>query len=289
MQEIIYFLPGQGGESPGLGKKLLKRFPPSLEILSRTEEIWGLSLKDLILEEREEIYEIKYAQPVLCWYGYSLGIFLQERYKIKMLVPYSLGVFPSIALSEILPYEDVIRILKFNYKMVNELNLKGNLLYVSGYPIEEAKKNLQGVYFSSINHKLSYTLGGEPDRIKAAVGFLKERAFSLKILPSPWAIHTPLLSEISRTLRKEDELWKNLKEGTIPILSPINLKIIKKSEEGKILLSDIISRTMFFNSVVKKMEKERIPFIEASENGFFKKIFKLHSREIKILRGIDEI
>ncbi|MEJ5165590.1 MAG: hypothetical protein WHV67_01005, partial [Thermoanaerobaculia bacterium] len=217
MQEIIYFLPGQGAETPGLGKNLLEKFPPSLEILRKTEEIWGFPLKEVILEEREEIFEIKYCQPVLCWYSYSLGLALQEKFKIKMLVPYSLGVFPSIALSGILPYEDVIKILKFNFDKVKELNLEGNLLYISGYPIEEAKKNLRDIYFSSINHKLSYTLGGSPDKIKVALKFLKDKAFSIKVLPSPWAIHTPLLSKISKFLLEEEELWVNIKDGLIPI------------------------------------------------------------------------
>lgn len=289
MQEIIFFLPGQGAETPGLGKNLLKKFPPSLEILKETEEIWGLSLKEVIFEERKEIFEIKYAQPVLCWYSYSLGLALKEKYKIKLLVPYSLGVFPSIALSSILPYRDVIKILKFNYEKVLELNLEGNLLYVSGYPIEEAKKNLKDVYFSSINHKLSYTLGGNPDKIKVASEFLKDKAFSIKVLPSPWPIHTPLLSEVSKLLNKEEKLWVNLKDGLIPIFSPINLKIIKRKEEGKAILSGVISRTMFFNSIIKKIEKEDLLFLEASESGFFQKIFKIHNRNIKVLRAIDEI
>lgn len=289
MQEIIYFLPGQGAETPGLGKKLLEKFPPSLEILKETEEIWGFSLKEVILEEREEIFEIKYSQPVLCWYSYSLGFALKEKYKIKLLVPYSLGVFPSIALSEILPYKDVIKILKFNYDLVEKLNLKGNLLYVSGYPIKEAKKNLKGIYFSSINHPLSYTLGGEPDKIKNAMEFLKDKAFSLKILPSPWAIHTPLLKEITEKLNKKEELWENLKDGSLPIFSPINLKIIQKKEEGKYLLSWVISKTMFFSHIIKKLEGEKEPFVEASESAFFQKIFKINNRNFKFLRGIDEI
>lgn len=289
MQEIIYLLPGQGAETPGLGKKLLKIYPPSIKFLEETEEIWGLNLKDIILKEKEEIFEIRYCQPILCWYAYSLGIALEEKFKIKILIPYSLGVFPAIGLSEILPFRDVVKILKFNYDLVNSLNLKGNLLYVSGYPIKEAKKNLKNIYFSSINHPLSFTLGGNPENIRESFEYLKDKAFSLKILPSPWAIHTPLLEKISEQLNKNNGLWENLKDGKIPIFSPLNLQVIQKKEEGKVLLSSVISRTMFFNSVVKKIINEKIPFIEASESGFFQKIFKIHNRNIKILRGIDEI
>ncbi len=289
MLEINYLLPGQGSEIPGLGKKLLKKYKNSEKLLNLTEEIWGIPLKDIILNEREEIIEIKFSQPILCWYSYSLAFALREKFEIKLLIPYSIGVFPAIALSDILPYEDVLKILKFNFEKVRELNLNGKLLYVSGYPLKEAKKNLNNIYFSSINHINSYTIGGREEEIYKALEFLKDKAFSLKILSSPWAIHTPLLKEISSILEKEENLWKNLKDGSLGIFSPIDLRIIKKAEEGKFLLSNIISKTMFFNSICKRLEKDSGTFIEASEEGFFQKIFKLHNRSFKILKGINEI
>lgn len=289
MQEIIYFLPGQGAEIPSLGKKLLEKYPDSLNLLKTTEEIWGIPLKEIILNEKEDIFDIKFSQPILCWYSYSLGIALKNKYKIKLLVPYSLGVFPSIALSEILPFEDVIKILKFNYDKVQEYDLKGKLLYISGYHIKDAKANLENIYFSSINHPQSYTIGGTDENIKIAYDYLKDKAFSLKILPSPWPIHTPILKKITEELKENDFLWQNLKDGKTKILSPVDIRIINKKEEGKFLLSSVISKTMFFNSVCKKLIKEEIPFIDGSENGFFKKIFKLHTRNIKIVEGIYEI
>lgn len=289
MQEIIFFLPGQGAEEIGFGKKLLTRLPFSLDTLKTTEKIWGINLKEIILNDSEEIYDIKYSQPIICWYGYSLGLALMEKYKIKILVPYSLGVFPSIALAEILSFEDVIKILKFNYDMVNKLNLKGKLLYVSGYPIEEAKKNLKNIFFSSINHPMSYTIGGKEEDIEEVYNFLKDKAFSLKILPSPWPIHTPILMEVSKELEKNEDLWKNLRNPKIPILSPIDVSIVEDKEKGKSLLSSIISSSMLFNSICKYLEKEKLKFIEASESGFFQKIFKLHNRKIKLLKGIYEI
>lgn len=289
MQEIIYFLPGQGSEVPGIGKKLLNKFKEAEKYLKITEEIWGENLKEVIIKEKEIITDIKYSQPILCWYSFSLGFALKNKYKIKILVPYSLGVFPAIALSEMLPYEDVLKILKFNFDKVNEFNIKGKLLYVSGYHIKEAKKNLNKIFFSSINHPLSYTIGGEEGDIINAYNFLKDKAFSLKILPSPWAIHTPLLKKISTLLEKNEGLWENLKDGNIKILSPIDLRIIEDKESGKFLLIHIISKTMLFNSVCKKLEKEDSIFIEGSESNFFQKIFKLHKREIKVLEGINEI
>lgn len=289
MQEIIYFLPGQGAETPSLGKKLFEKFPLSFNLLNLTEKIWGFDLREIILNGSDNIYDIIYCQPILCWYGYSLGLALKEKYKIKILVPYSLGVFPSIALAEILPFEDIIKILKFNFDLVNKLDLSGKLLYVSGYPIEEAKKNLKGIYFSSINHPLSYTIGGKEEEIKEAYNFLKEKAFSLKILPSPWPIHTKILKEVSEELKKEEYLWKNLKDPTIPILSPIDISLVDNKDKGKFLLSSVISKPMFFNSICKKLKNEKIKFIEASESGFFQKIFKLHNRDIKIFEGIGEI
>lgn len=289
MQKIIYFLSGQGAETIGLGKKLIEKFPESIKILRKTEEIWEEKLEEVIIAEREDIFDIKYSQPILCWYNYSIGLALKKKYEIKLQVPYSLGAFPSIALSEIIPYEDVLKILKFNYNKVLELNLKGKLLYVSGYHIKEAKQNLKNIYFSSINHPLSYTIGGKEEDIKEAYKFLKNKAFSLKILTSPWAIHTPLLKEVSISLKKNENLWKNLKDGKIPIFNPLNLKIINSKEEGKALLSFVISKTMFFNSVCKRLKNEKEIFIEGSESHFFQKIFKLHFKKIKVLEGINEI
>lgn len=289
MQKIIYFLSGQGAETIGLGKKIIEKFPESLKILKKTEEIWGEKLEEVITNKREDIFDIKYSQPILCWYNYSIGLALKNKYEIKLLVPYSLGVFPAVALSEILPYEDVLKILKFNYDKVLELNLKGKLLYVSGYHIKEAKQNLKNIYFSSINHPLSYTIGGKEGDINKADEFLKDKAFSLKILPSLWAIHTPLLKEVSLLLKKNEKLWKNLKNGKIPIFNPLNLRIINKKEEGKSLLKFVISKTMFFNSICKRLKNENEIFIEGSESHFFQKIFKLHSKKIKVFEGINEI
>lgn len=289
MQKIIYFLSGQGAETIGLGKKLLEKFPESLNILKKTEEIWEEKLEEVITNENNEIFDIKYSQPILCWYNYSLGLALKKKYEIKLQVPYSLGAFPAIALSEILPYENILKILKFNYNKVLELNLKGKLLYVSGYHIKEAKKNLKNIYFSSINHTLSYTIGGKEDDINKAYEFLKDKAFSLKMLPSAWAIHTPLLKEISLLLGKNERLWRNLKDGIIPIFNPLNLRIIINKEDGKSLLKFVISKTMFFNSVCKRLKNKNEIFIEGSESHFFQKIFKLHSRKINVLEGINEI
>lgn len=289
MQKIIYFLSGQGAETIGLGKKLIEKFPESLKILKKTEEIWEEKLEEVIINESNDIFDIKYSQPILCWYNYSIGLALKNKFEIKLLVPFSLGAFPSIALSGILSYEDVVKVLKFNYDKVLELNIKGKLLYVSGYHIKEAKQNLKNIYFSSINHPLSYTIGGKEGDINKAYEFLKDKAFALKFLPSLWAIHTPLLKEISFLLGKNEEFWKNLKDGEIPIFSPLNLKIIKSEEEGKALLKFVISKTMFFNSICKRIKKDSEIFIEGSESHFFQKIFKLHSKKIRVLEGINEI
>lgn len=274
-------VPGQMAETVGMGRALLEAFPSASELLARTEEIWGAPLKRVLLEGPEpQLHDGDNSQPLLTWYACALAGALRERGLVPMAVAgYSVGVFAGLAIAGALPFGDALGILKFNREHIMEAGHRGAMLAVGGMPLEagtDYAADNSAVTVGVVNGPHSWTLTGTPEGIVRAEMDLRPRALQMFRLPSAWAIHSPLLEFVSRAAGEDKTLWVNMRDPSLPFLSPFSGEPAATAAEAADILGSIISRPMRWDRVVDGLLARGCALAEASESGFLGKLLKFH-------------
>jgi len=287
----VYLIPGQMSECPGMGRLLLDRYPEARYLLGITEEIWGLELERIIRGgTEEEIHRDGVSQPLITWYASALFHALRSKgLSAAAVAGYSVGAFSGLAIAGALSFEHTQRILKANYDLVLPSDHRGAMLAVGGLPLAEGRRLLRGrteVAVGVVNSDISWTLTGTPGGIAAAEDKLQGKAFQMHRLPVDWAIHSPLLSFVTKTTLKDHPLWTGIKKPSLSFLSPFTGRPVATAAGARGVLAGIISRCMRWDRLVDAAVGAGLPLVEASESGFLQKLLKFHPSRPGIEAGI---
>lgn len=281
-------VPGQMAETVGMGRRLLEEFPAASDLLDTTEEVWGASLRAVLLEGPEErLHDSLFSQPLLTWYACALAGALRARGLEPCAVAgYSVGVFAGLAVAGALPFEDALALLRFNRDRAERAGHRGAMLAVGGMALVDGERYAQDngdVAVGVVNGEHSWTLTGTPEGIVRAEMDLRPRVLQMARLPSTWAIHSSHLEFVSRAAFGAGELWANLLAPAIPFLSPFSGEAVGTADEAADVLGGIISRPMRWDRVVDGLLGRGCALAEASESGFLRKLLKFHPARPAVL------
>src|SRR6202022_1434587 len=227
---IALLFPGQGVQSPGMGKNLYHRYPAARRVFERAEEILEMPVRKLCFEGPvEELNRTDVIQPcvmTVCWAAYEVW---RESYgfaNVSVTAGHSLGEIASLAAAGSIPWETALLLVKERGRVMAEAAGEHvGMIAIVG--LEEAKvesireeaAKLGKLWTANRNADVQFVLSGEMTAVEEAERLaLAAGARRALILTIPLAAHTPLMEAAAAAFRKAVDMLP-LKAPSIPILA----------------------------------------------------------------------
>jgi [acyl-carrier-protein] S-malonyltransferase len=227
---IALLFPGQGVQSPGMGKNLHDRYPAARRVFERAEEILEMPVRKLCFEGPvEELNRTDVIQPcvmTVCWAAYEVW---RESYgfeNVSVTAGHSLGEIASLAAAGSIPWETALLLVKERGRVMAEAAGEHvGMIAIVGLEeaqvenIREEAAKLGKLWTANRNADVQFVLSGEMTAVEEAERLaLAAGARRALILTIPLAAHTPLMEQAAAAFRKAvDRL--SIKTPSIPILA----------------------------------------------------------------------
>jgi [acyl-carrier-protein] S-malonyltransferase len=227
---IALLFPGQGVQSPGMGKNLHDRYPAARRAFDRAEEILGMPVRKLCFEGPvEELNRTDVIQPcvmTVCWAAYEVW---RESYgfeNVSVTAGHSLGEIASLAAAGSIPWETALLLVKERGRVMAETAGEHvGMIAIVGLQeaqvesIREEASKLGKLWIANRNADVQFVLSGEMTAVQEAERLaLAAGARRALILTIPLAAHTPLMEQAAAAFRKAVDRLP-IKAPSIPVLA----------------------------------------------------------------------
>jgi len=227
---IALLFPGQGVQSPGMGRNLHDRYPAARRVFERAEQILGMPVRRLCFEGPvEELNRTDVIQPcvmTVCWAAYEVW---RESYgfeNVSVTAGHSLGEIASLAAAGSIPWETALLLVKERGRVMAETAGEHvGMIAIVGLEetqveaIRQESAKLGKLWIANRNADVQFVLSGEITAVQEAERLaLAAGARRALILTIPLAAHTPLMEQAAAAFRKAVDRLQ-IKAPSIPILA----------------------------------------------------------------------
>jgi [acyl-carrier-protein] S-malonyltransferase len=206
MKTALVF-PGQGAQTPGMGKELFEQGGKAKELFERANDILGFRLTDIMFEgSAEDLTETRYAQPSI--FVHSVAVALQNGHMPDAVAGHSLGEFSALVVSGVLSFDSGLRLvqeraLAMQLACETEPGGMAAVLGLEDHVVEEVCRGISALVVVPANYNCpgQLVISGSHAGIEEACIRLKEagarRALPLKV---GGAFHSPLMEPARQRL-----------------------------------------------------------------------------------------
>lgn len=207
-QKTAYLFPGQGSQSPGMGKIFFDT--PYFQIAKNAGEILGLDVEELLCSENPEILSSTHnAQlAILITSLMAFESIDKNEYEPICFAGHSLGQVSALICSETISLDEGLKFASARALETQKCadTRGGKMAALLGIEYDKCVKlceSFDEVYLANDNAPGQIVIAGNEKSIDAAVAACKD--FGAKkgvLLPVNGAFHTPLMSEATEALYK---------------------------------------------------------------------------------------
>jgi acyl transferase domain-containing protein/acyl-CoA synthetase (AMP-forming)/AMP-acid ligase II/acyl carrier protein len=270
---VVFVFPGQGSQSPGMGRQLLacsNVFRSTIErcdaAISR-EAGWSL-LEALGSHAPERLQEIDVVQPAL----FSLSVALAALWRSwgvepKAVVGQSMGEVAAAHVAGALGLEDAARIICGRSRLLRRIRGQGEMALVE-LDIDQAASELSGVEdrlsIAVSSTSRSTVLSGEPRALAAVLDRLEARGVYCRRINVDVASHSPQVEPLKHDLLA---VLEGLQPGhtSLPMLSTVTGQPVNALELGPSYWWSNLRQPVRFAPVIKDLlSEEPTIFLEMS-------------------------
>ena len=284
--KIGFLFPGQGAQTPGMGKDLFDKYDCVKSIYDKVSEITGIDIKQISFSENDErLNETRYTQ--LCILTMSLGILeilKQNGINADMSAGLSLGEYTALIYSNLFNFDDGIKIVEKRGKYMSELVPEGNwkmaaILGLSDEQVQEVCKKVSSGFVVPVNYNCvgQVAISGEEKAIEEAEQIAKEYgAKKVVVLNTSGPFHTEKLKNSAMALEKD---LKNIEFNKMDSKVVKNLDgevYVNNDDYVQILVNHMINPVKFSKCITTMMDNGIDTFIEIGPgrtlSGFVKRM-----------------
>ena len=284
--KIGFLFPGQGAQSVGMGKDLYDEYKEVKDIYIKASSLLGIDIAKLTFDSDEEtLCETKNTQiSILVMSLAILEVLKKNNIKAEMVAGLSLGEYSALIYSNMISFEDGIKIVRKRGELMQNLVPEGNwamaaIIGLEDEKVEEACKEAQKIGFvvpANYNCPKQIAISGEKEAVSEAMKIAKEKGAKLvRELKTGGPFHTEKLKKASEELKKELEKINVKNIGKIPVVKNIDAKIYVEEDNIKqILANHIISPVRFKESIQTMIDNGIDTFVEVGPRKSFIRICK---------------
>src|SRR6185436_13826704 len=222
---LVWLLPGQGSQHPGMGRDLYETEPVfrrEVDACARSlAPRLGRDLREILFSSPgAELAETRFAQPALFAVEHALArLWLSWGLRPQALIGHSLGEYTAACLAGVLSVDDALALVAARGELMQELP-PGAMLSVDlseGEALAEIAA-APGLSLAAVNGPGQCVISGSTGEIDALAGRLARRATPCQRLHTSHAFHSemmePILGRVAAIVSRVE-----LKPPSIPYLS----------------------------------------------------------------------
>ncbi|AHG90808.1 malonyl CoA-acyl carrier protein transacylase [Gemmatirosa kalamazoonensis] len=288
--DIVLLFPGQGSQTPGMGRDLAEAHAAAREVFAAVDDALGAPLSGLCFEgPAEELTLTHNAQPALLTHGAAVWATVRDALgpHVRAAAGHSLGEFTAYHAAGALDLGDAARLVR----------RRGELMFRSGEerpgamaallgdptrPVEEicdeASRDAGLVVPANYNSPGQLVISGEVAGVERAMELAKaagvRRAMRLNV---SGAFHSPLMAPAQAGLREALDAT-DMRDADVPVYANVNAEPVTSAARARDLLAQQLVSPVRWIDVVRALA-ERHPdalFVEmgpgAVLSGLAKKI-----------------
>lgn len=221
MAAQAWLFPGQGAQTPGMGRDLAEKDPESMALFRRANDALGYDLTKVIFEGPDtELTRSDRAQPAIFTVSVACAEALRRARPEQMWAAsagHSLGEWTALHAAGVIGFEDALKVLQARGTYMQEACRQnpGAMSAIVGLNADQIRQVAaqSGAEVANFNAPDQTVLSGKPDAIAAAEA-------AATALGAKRAIRLPVAGAFHSTLMKPaaDQLQKLLE--TIPLRAP---------------------------------------------------------------------
>lgn len=247
MPSVVLLFPGQGSQTPGMGKDLAERFPAAREVFRAADTAVGAPLSQLCFEgPAEELTRTHNAQPALLAHGAAVWAVVRHALagKVVAAAGHSLGEFTAYHAADALPLPEAVKLVRKRGELMFEAGERrpGTMAAILGSPsvpietiCEQATTSAGLVVPANFNAPGQVVISGEVAGVERAMALAKEAGAKPIRLNVSGAFHSPLMAEAGAGLASALDL-AHFGEPCFPIYANVNAQPVQSASLARRLL-----------------------------------------------------
>ena len=294
MFSIVF--PGQGSQVVGMSNQFYNKFDLFKRIYKEADEILDYPLSKIILEGPEkELNLTENTQPAIFLVGYTIFHLMKQEFDInlhnaKYFAGHSLGEYTALACSNVLSFEDTIKILKIRGKAMQDAVPKGQggMLAVLGSEtkiiekIIEDNKKIFKCFIANDNSIGQIVVSGILSDINKFSEVLTSKKIKSVKLSVSAPFHCELMNKATNIMEKE---IKNISFNDFKnqIISNVTASAISdKKLISDLLIANIEKRVRWRESIEYMIKNNISTFIEIGPGKVLSGLIKRINRTVKV-------
>tara|TARA_B100001027_G_scaffold211579_1_gene179936 strand:- start:244 stop:1182 length:939 start_codon:yes stop_codon:yes gene_type:complete len=288
--------PGQGSQVVGMTQNLYLKYELIKKLYKKADEVLDYPLTKLILSgPKEELEYTENTQPAVFLVGYCIFNLVKKEFgidlnKAKYFAGHSLGEYTALACSEVLTFEEALKILKIRGRaMQNAVPIGyGGMIAILGSNIKDIeniiyneKKNYQ-CFVANDNSESQVVVSGTISDIDKFSEKLKSKKIKNIKLNVSAPFHCKLMNSATDIMKEEISKVKFNQQKNI-LISNVTAKEVSNSENiKKLLIEQIESRVRWRESVKYMLNNNIDHFIEMGPGKVLSGLIKRIDKSVKV-------
>lgn len=291
-----YVFPGQGSQSPGMGREIYAASPAAREMMDRADRILGFPLTETMFgDDAEALKATSVTQPAIFLHSVCLALCTEGLPSPDMVAGHSLGEFSALAAAGAISFEDGVRLVAARAVAMQKCceSVPGIMAAVIGLDsgtIENICSGIDGIVVpANYNSGAQTVISGEKSAVEEACAALKaagaRRALPLGV---SGAFHSPLMEPARAELAEAIEATSFSTPGC-PVWQNVSARPETDPERIKAnLLKQLTAPVLWAQSVGAMLDAGATEWVEIGPGevlqGLVRRISSARGMEVSITR-----
>jgi len=305
MVEIAYIFPGQGAQTPGMGKDLYDNFPAAREVFDKANSLLKIDIKRLCFEgPQSDLSTTANSQPAILTMSIAaLRAYesspLAGQYTPKFSLGLSLGEYTSLVAAGAISFEDALILVRKRGEFMEEASRKnpGSMACVLGMDLKAVEDLCKGIgcEIANLNCPGQVVVSGKTNNIELFSSLAKDKgAKRVLMLDVSGPFHSSLMT-IARDKLKDYIDKVQFNSPSLRFISNVDAKI--QTDPAIIkdnLIKQVNSKTLWEESIKLAVQNGIRTFLEIGPGqvlrGLLKKIDpKLEVKNFGVLQDLQAV
>ena len=294
-KNTAFLFPGQGSQTPGMGRELSEKYPVARETFEEADAILGFPLSNLMWHgAADELNDTVNTQPALFVHSIAaLRVFAENApdFRSASVAGHSLGEISALTAAGALSFEDGLRLVRRRGELMKRAGeiAPGGMAAILGLDIPtleticaDASRVDEIVQVANDNCPGQVVISGAKPALERALELAKSagarRAVPLAVSIAP---HSLLMSVVQREF-VEALADVSLTEASLPVVGNVNaIPLVSANDIRADLSAQLTSRVRWTESIQFMISQGATTFVEMGSRNVLTGLLRRIDRSVK--------